>query len=173
MLATLRPVKGFRASEFISGWVNVFKMLVLYFTHLKTFDPLMFRYYIFSSDLWIAAVWYVAMSTSCCHVRKGSWTLTKLLWEAITSVCLKTYNKIRTISLTSYRTYDTHKFEVIHMFCRTEYTVMEDLECIVRWSVLKRQELFCTIARGTKPPSHSLSTYAFVMPAAYLTGIPA
>ena len=40
--------------------------------------------------------------------------------------------KIRTISLTSYRTYDTHKFEVIHMFCRTEYTVMEDLECIVR-----------------------------------------
>ena len=130
MFVTLRPVKGFRASEFISGWVNVFKMLVLYFTHLKTFDPLMFRYYIFSSDLWIAAVWYVAMSTSCCHVRKGSWTLTKLLWEAITSVCLKTYNEIRTISLTSYRTYDTRKFEVIYMFSRIEYTVMDYLECI-------------------------------------------
>ena len=45
-------------------------------------------------------------------------------------ICLKTYNKIRTISLTSYRTYDTRKFEVIYMFSRIEYTVMEYLECI-------------------------------------------
>ena len=34
------------------------------------------------------------------------------------------------LSLTSYRTYDTRKFEVIYMFSRIEYTVMEYLECI-------------------------------------------
>ena len=99
MLVTLRPVKGFKVSGFISGWVNLFKILVLYFAHFKMFDPLMFCFYTFSSDLWITAVWCAVMSTSHCHVRKRSWTVTRLLWEARASVCLFVWKPVTEVLL--------------------------------------------------------------------------